>query len=147
MARKFLILVLFLYASCFVQVPLAVDAQTTSTVHIDQLDPFLESFTISNPLLEDVDVGGYTATDGEGTIILPHYILGPGRSVTFASPSYEGDGDVVIYPSEGKKGNLAFANSGDELAIYDARGALLDSVCYGTSKGVDGWIGDPAVIG
>lgn len=87
-------------------------------------------------------------TDGEGTVVLPQYVLGPGCRVTFASKPAEGDPDGTIqYPSEGKKGNLTFANGGDELLVRDADGRLVDSVCYGTSKGVEGWIGDPVPAG
>ena len=79
--------------------------------------------------------------------MLPQYVLGPGCSVSFGSkPAEGGPDDIIQYPTEGKKGNLVLANGGDELLVRDARGGLIDSVCYGTSKGVEGWTGDPVPV-
>lgn len=112
------------------------------------MDPAKESVGLTNYSTVPADIGGYSLTDGEGTAVLPAYVLGPGCTVFMVRGPADGNGgNEVQYPAEGKKGNLTLANSGDEVMLFDAGGTRVDTVCYGTSAGADGWTGGPAPVG
>ncbi len=118
-----------------------------------------EAVRLTNVGSATAHVGGwYLANDptaGQGVTLPPDAALAPGASVwcaknavAFAAefgfkPDYERDGsDASVLPISGSW--PGFANSGDECALFDADGRLIDVLSYGNSTSQVGWSG-PAV--
>ena len=125
------------------------DAAPSSAPLITEVDPGCEGFTLSNPGGSDIDLRGYSVTDGEGTLtFVSSCILHPGGSLTVAKTSgtcwFDSRPGTVTYPSEliAKNRSFILADSGDELSLMNGS-VLADSVCYGRSSGTDGWYGEP----
>ena len=120
---------------------------------ICEVDPFNEGFTIVNISSAASDLKGTEVSDGEGTLrFTGSFPIEPGGRITFVSSVgtdwFTTRAGAIPYSAEGisRTGSLTFSNSADELLLRVSGGALIDSVCYGSSSGVDGWSGDPVPI-
>ena len=105
----------------------------------DPLDDFIEIY-VYNDTLEDINLSGLhlTTFDGEDNITLPDIsnvsnydyiaiVMGSGINDTNAS-----DGNATIYLS---RGSSVLDDAGDEVALYDSAGTLIDFVRYGGGDG------------
>ncbi len=140
--------ILFATAAVFLlcQIPVFSDSSdaASDTVLITEVHPKDEYFVLSNGASFDVDLKGFRITDGEGILTVIRSLTIPsGGSLTFTgrdSPEH-----AIAYTDTrlSRSGNLLLADSGDELQLYDGD-AQIDSVCWGKSKGTEGWLGEPA---
>ncbi|MDD1772350.1 MAG: phospholipase D-like domain-containing protein [Methanomassiliicoccales archaeon] len=101
-----------------------------------------------------VDMNGWKLTDGEGSVTInSSYLLSTGSSVNWCESP---ERCSALYPDEpilwknstevSLKGNLKLADKGDEVMLYDAIGALVDVLHYGTSEPNVPWNGPAATI-
>ena len=115
-------------------------------------DEFVE---IGNPRPEPVDVSGWSLTDGEGTATFPFDSILPagGRLfVTRNATSYREDtleaADFAFEAGETRQmegGLLRLADAGDEVALIDRGGAVVDVYAWGDSAYAgSGWTGRAA---
>jgi cardiolipin synthase len=134
-------------------------ASTTVLITAVYYDTYLtgepdEAFRLMNIGGVVVDLTDWTVSDGEGTITLEG-TLGVYQSIWIAreaasfalefgfSPDYEygADTDPAV-PNLARSGNLALANTGDELVLKDSGGTIVDSVVYEAGDPTDtGWSG------
>jgi hypothetical protein len=113
-----------------------------------------ESFRLTNVSAGTVDLGNWTATDGEGVITLTgsldagHSLWIANKAVSYTlefgyPPDYEygGNTDPAV-PDLVRQGNFTLANSGDELMLKNNTAVIVDSVVWGsgTITGT-GWSG------
>jgi phosphatidylserine/phosphatidylglycerophosphate/cardiolipin synthase-like enzyme len=112
-------------------------------------DEFVE---IGNPRPESVDISGWSLTDGEGTATFPLDSILPagGRLlVTRNATSYEEDtleaADFSFEAGGSRQmegGVLRLADAGDEIALIDRSGTIVDVYAWGDSSYAGlGWIG------
>jgi hypothetical protein len=136
-------------------------ASTTFLVTAVYYDTYLtgepdEAFRLMNVSGAAVDLTGGIVTDGpsEGTVTRDG-MLAAGASIWIAReaasfalefgfpPDYEygADTDATV-PNLARSGNLALANTGDELVLKDSGGTIVDSVVYEAGDPTDtGWSG------
>ena len=113
-----------------------------------------EAFELINLGGSAVDLSGWQATDGEGTVTFPSFSFQPGSRIwatktatTFrtefgfaADFEYGGDSDPTVPDMTGTP--PTFANSGDEFQLLDASNAVVDAVVYeGGDTATAGWSG------
>lgn len=102
----------------------------------------------------DLDVKGWRASDGEGSVTInTSFIIPTGGSLTWSAP---GSCFRELYPEEAcisnnaseviLKGSLKLADAGDQVYLFDANGTLVDMVCYGNVEPQAPWTGPPAVL-
>ncbi len=119
---------------------------SSGTVVFSEVHPKEEAFVISNVSSADVDLNGWEITDGEGTLtFVSSLVIAAGGSLTVSKEEFAHEGTCILLgdPVFKRRSSLILADSGDELALYKG-GKIVDSVCWGSSKGVEGWYGDPA---
>ena len=144
------VLLMLLPASLVLSDP---SSAATGGLLIYEVDPVNEGFTIVNTSSSPVNLSGKEVTDGEGTLkFTGSFPIEPGASITFVSSVGEDwfttRAGAVPYSASGitKTGSLTFANAGDEFILRVTDGGVIDSVCFGSSSGTDGWSGDPVPI-
>lgn len=130
----------------------ALAAGGSPTLLITEVSPSDEGVSIQNVCASQVDLKGWSLTDGEGTITFSESrILYPGERLTvvaeagknwFSSRSGTIQTDDASFS---KKGRFILADSGDEV-LLKAGDAIVDQVCWGNSAGVSGWDGNPVRI-
>ncbi len=111
-----------------------------------EVHPREEAFTIANASRSAIDLKGCEVTDGEGSLVFNcGTVLDPGCTITLSAEGFGHEGINILFsdPSLEKRKSLILADSGDELLLFRG-GKLADSVCWGKSKGADGWFGEPA---
>ncbi len=115
-------------------------------------DEFVE---IANPTPREVDLAGWSLTDGEGTAAFPSasFLPAGGRLVvTRNSTSYAEDAlataDFTFDRGTARRMEgdvLRLADDGDEVRLVDASGQLVDAYVWGDSSDAGaGWLGLPA---
>ena len=89
-----------------------------------------------------MDLSGWQATDGEGTVTFPSFSFQPGQRIwvtktatTFRSefgfsPDFEYGGNSDASVPEMNGNAPTFANSGDEFQLPDSSHTVLDAVVY-----------------
>ena len=90
--------------------------------------PF-EWVELTNVGVEALSLDGFTLHDNHGPIALPRLTLPPGASIVIAGPQARVEQAVAFRPPGGLSNGLA--NAGDRLALYGARGAVVDALSYG----------------
>lgn len=97
-----------------------------------------EWFEVRNASAADVDLAGWTVTDGEDTFTVPAdapFVLAPGAFAVFARGDASVNGGVdadFVYGAAAP--NLALANDADQLTLaYD--GVTIDDVAWDTAGG------------
>jgi len=132
-----------------VQVMLSDGSDAASdTLVIAELDYRNEGFTLCNAGDSEIDISGYTVTDGEGTFTVADGTkIAAGDTLVFASAKGDDFFTSRAGYEYGTSAKVVFANSSDELSVYDGSGTLVDSVCYGGStRDLDGWSGIPVKV-
>ncbi|MHC1611110.1 MAG: phospholipase D-like domain-containing protein [Candidatus Methanospirareceae archaeon] len=123
-----------------------------------------EYVAITNPGAHSVNIGGWSITDNEGTIIFPPFDLAPDQTVyvtrnasAFVAqmravkresilPDFEygSDSDPKVSQMEAVEGAFVLRNTGDEVILRDKSGREVDVVIYGDSSYEgEGWQGAP----
>ena len=137
---------LFAFAAVLLlcQIPIFIDSADAFSggILISEVHPKEEYFVLSNVSVSDIDLKGYRITDGEGTLEVIRSLTVPaGGSITIKggdTPDYGlGYTDSRFY----KSGSLQLADSGDELQLMSGS-TVMDCICWGKSKGADGWLGE-----
>lgn len=120
---------------------------------ITEADPHDEGFSVVNVSDSNRDIGGYTFTDGEGTLTMPsRHTMAPGERLTLVSRDngswFASRSGVFTYADAGaeKQGRFTLADSSDMIVMRDSSGQVVDQVCWGDSEAPEGWSGDPASI-
>ena len=157
----FLASVLALLLLAITIVSLSASSTTSSTVLISAVyyDAYLpnqpeESLQLTNVSATPVNLTNWKVTDGEGVMTLTAS-LGPGASLWIAKaaisftlefgylPDYEygGNSDPNV-PDLARSGNIALADTGDQIIVKNDAGTIIDSVVWGngTLTGTD-WNG------
>jgi phosphatidylserine/phosphatidylglycerophosphate/cardiolipin synthase-like enzyme len=109
-----------------------------------------EGFSVFNYSQKSVNLKGWSATDGEGTLTFAKDInIASGTRLTFVKTVVAGDwfssrSNVIAHDDSRieKKGTFTLADAGDDLYLYNGS-VLKDTVCYGNKKTEQGWTGDP----
>jgi cardiolipin synthase len=138
--------------------PPAHSASTTVLITAVYFDTYLsgdpdEAFRLMNVSASPVDLTNWTVTDLEGTVTLTGSLAAGStiwivnNAAAFASefgfkPDYEYGGTDPTVPDLALAGNLALANTGDQLVLKDNASTIVDSVVYegGATTGTD-WSG------
>ena len=139
-SRRLLVVGIVLFLLCQMQF-LADGADAASgDLQITEVHPKEEFFVITNSTSGSIDLKGYCITDGEGTLeVIRSLVIAASGTLTIGNgPS----GLSLTDTHFSKKGNIQLADSGDELLLYRGN-TICDSVCWGKSQGVDGWLGEP----
>jgi len=132
-----------------------------NTATQNELDEYL---ALSNPSGHPVNIGGWSITDNEGTIIFPPFevhqnqtlyvtrnasafvtqMTALGRNDIYPDFEYGSDSDPEVSQMQSKGKALAFRNTGDEVILRDNSGRDVDVVIYGEcSYEGTGWRGAP----
>ena len=129
-----------------------VSGEEAETVLFYEVYPFgsHEGVSLFNYGSKDVDLKGWSVSDGEGTLTFVKSItVAPGARLTIAKTIAADDWfsgrDHVIALDDShieKKGSFILADAGDDVYLY-RNGALVDAVCYGNKQIDTGWKGDP----
>ena len=136
----------------------------TSAVLIESLYPRTyggigdEAFRLQNVSSHVAGIGGWSLSDGEGTITFTQATrLAPGQRIWcsrdadafYASfgfwPDYEWAADSPAVPDLLYSGSLSFNDEGDEVVLRTAEGELVDALVYGTALGTSGGWSGPAL--
>ncbi|MCQ2084731.1 MAG: phospholipase D-like domain-containing protein [archaeon] len=145
---------MFLLLLCVLVIPQSDGSFASSgdPLLITEVSPVDEAVTIKNTGYSTVDLKGYSVTDGEGTLTFSSsYKLSPQAQIIISKDSgtdwFNSRPEVIVFTSHylTKSGSFTLANAGDEVRLC-RNNSTLDSVCYGNSNGVDGWIGGPVGI-
>jgi len=122
-------------------------------------DPFManepeESFSLINLEDQAVNLAGWKATDGEGTVTFPAYLIAAGQQIwvtknaasfrtEFGFPpnlEYGGNSDPAVPDLSGTA--PVFANAGDEFQLLNSAGTVVDAVVYDAGNtSTSGWSG------
>jgi hypothetical protein len=142
---------LFILSGSLMLVGRARTSAAASTLLIDRVyyDTYFpnqpeEAFRLINVSTTPLTLTDWIITDGEGSLTLTGNIT-PGTNIWIArtaisftlafgySPTYEygGDSDPNV-PDLSETGNLALADTGDQLILKDDTGSIVDSVVWGT---------------
>ena len=116
-------------------------------------DEFVE---IANPTPVELDLAGWSLTDGEATAMFPSDASIPAGVrlvITRNSTSYAEDSlasaDFTFEQGDARRlegGVLRLADDGDEVRLVDAFGRIVDAYVWGDSSDAGaGWIGRPSV--
>jgi phosphatidylserine/phosphatidylglycerophosphate/cardiolipin synthase-like enzyme len=113
-----------------------------------------EFLSLINPSNQEISLGNWTISDGEGSIILPPGLeLVAGGEVVIArnASRYLGQNgvspDLSLLPNDlgirriTTKGSFRLANDGDELLVADASGNAIDAAAFGSAANTV-WLGD-----
>ncbi|RZN42497.1 MAG: hypothetical protein EFT35_01805 [Methanophagales archaeon ANME-1-THS] len=139
--------------------PLVITEIYPDTATKNELDEYL---TITNPGSRTVNIGGWSITDNEGTIIFPSFevrqhqtlylsknasaFIEQMRSVgkeLFPDFEYGADSDPRVSQMQTVGRAVAFRNAGDEVILRDKNGREVDVVLYGDSSYQgSGWSGE-----
>jgi len=129
--------------------------EEAETILFYEIFPFgsHEGVSLFNYGTKDVDLRGWSITDGEGTLtFVKSIIIAPGTRLTIAKTIDADDWfsgrDRVIAIDDSrieKKGSFILADAGDDVYLY-RNGVLIDAVCYGNKQIETGWKGDPVRI-
>lgn len=95
-------------------------------------DADYEWVELANVGTVEVSLDGYTLRDNSGEVALPNFSLPPGAVLVIAAPLASVEG-AVAYRLTGAIGN-GLANGGDRLALFDADGARVDALSYGSDR-------------
>jgi HKD family nuclease len=130
-------------------------SEGTEKVLLYEIDPFgdYEGISLFNYGGGEVDLEGWSVSDGEGTLsFLNGITIESGTRLTIAKSIgtddwFTGRGNTMTFDDERiqKKGSFILANTGDDIYLY-SNGMLQDSVCYGEKLTETGWSGEPAVL-
>lgn len=112
-----------------------------------------EAFQLTSISATPVDLHGWTVWDNSDAVIFPDGTLEPGESIWIARsrdafrasfgfrPDWVMDPTDPLVPALGGQ-PLRFANSGDQIMLWDGTGRLIDAMVYKDGDtGIDGWIG------
>ena len=136
---------------------MSVDSESAGTenVLLYEVDPFgdCEGFSVFNYGADDVDLKGWSVSDGEGTLtFVKSLLMEPGTRLTVAKAIdtdhwFTGRGNTITFDDERiqKKGSFILANTGDDVYLY-RDGVLRDSVCYGNKLTELDWFGEPVSL-
>lgn len=116
---------------------------------ITEVSPSDEGVTLRNVCASSVDLGGWSLTDGEGSLLFGSgTVLAPGEHLTVVAKIGKNwfcsrPGTIQTDdPSLSRSGRFILADSGDDLVLKSG-GSVVDQVCWGNSSGAEGWIGGP----
>lgn len=131
-------------------VPICTSSADGGGLLITEVSPSEEGFTLTNFGGTEVGLAGHSVTDGEGTVSFKSGSLAAGESITVAKAAsgwFSSRVGTLHFDSASieKKGRFILADGGDELSLAYA-GKVVDAVCYGSSKGAEGWNGKPVPI-
>ena len=113
-----------------------------------------EAFELINMGSSAVDISGWKATDGEGTVTFPSFSIQPHQRIWTTktatvfrtefgfSPDFEygGNSDATVPDMTGTA--PSFSNTGDELQLLDASNTVMDALVYeGGNTATAGWSG------
>ena len=114
-----------------------------------------KGFSLKNYGTSAVNIGGWTYSDGEGTLKINSGIkLDSGAVAVFVDKDsgnwfceeYSGR-DVYLNSNQTKeKGTFNMSKGDEDLYLRNAAGTLVDSVGYGDKVPTEGWTGDAAYI-
>ena len=105
-----------------------------------------EGFSVRNISPGELDLEGYSVTDGEGTLTFGDVRLDRGASLavmTSAPEEWMHIGDHVLYTSTVQDGRFSMSDSGDDLYLLDPSGEVIDSFVYGDVEEYTHWDGEP----
>ncbi|MBE6525645.1 MAG: hypothetical protein E7Z66_03670 [Thermoplasmata archaeon] len=116
-----------------------------------------KGFSLKNYGTSAVNIGGWTYSDGEGTITIKSGLsISPGGIIAFVNEKTDSwlcdttDGRKVMTNDEqaGKKDsfNISASTSGDDLYLYNASDVLVDAIGFKKESPVKGWVGDAAYM-
>ena len=106
---------------------------------------------VIGPLSPGQDLKDYSVRDGSGRLTFNQsfvpsesYVLVAPKADTRLPDSYQ----TVIAGEYGltKSGSFSLNDKGDSVSLYKSE-TLIETVCYGTSSGADGWTGPAVGIG
>ncbi|AIZ56613.1 cardiolipin synthase [Candidatus Methanoplasma termitum] len=130
-------------------------SETAEKVLLYEINPFgnYEGLSLFNYGDGDVDLKGWSISDGEGTLTFISGIkIASGARLTLvkavgADDWFSGRGNTTTFGDERiqKKGSFILANTGDDISLY-RNGILRDAVCYGEKHMEIGWSGDPVPL-
>lgn len=126
----------------------------------NELDEYL---ALTNPGTSAINIGNWSITDNEGTIIFPSFEVRPHQTIYITrnasafseqmrnvgkelSPDFEygSDSDPNVSQLQIRGRTVALRNAGDEIILLDKRGREVDVVPYGDSSyNGTGWSGVP----
>lgn len=135
-------------------------ATTTPSVLITALyydgyasDDADEAFELENAGLVPIDLQGWIVRDNRDAVVFPGGDLHPGDSIWVTrsraafmasfgfQPDWVMDPNDPLIPALGGA-PLRFANSGDQITLWDDAGHLIDAMAYkGGDTRIDGWTG------
>lgn len=112
-----------------------------------------EAFQLTNVSSTTVSLQGWTVRDNSGAVVFPEGSLGPGDSIWITRsradflasfgfpPDWVMDPTDPLIPALGGA-PLRFANSGDQITLWDSAGQLVDAMVYKAGDThIDGWRG------
>jgi len=112
-----------------------------------------EAFQLTNVSSDPINMQGWTVRDNSDAVVFPESTLSPGASIWVTrsridfldsfgfAPDWVMDPGDPLVPALGGE-PLRFANSGDQITLWDHAGQLVDAMVYkaGDSR-IDGWNG------
>lgn len=147
----------------FSAIPVVFSENDTSDAADDSLSGLLiyelqptnktDGFAIKNYGPNSITLNGHYVVDGFGTTskyTLPKTTLGPNGILAVTKTATSGafcEGETDIQKRIDPDYKINLNNSGDALYLYDDRGGLLDTVCYGNYTAPTGWSGTPVDLG
>ncbi|MBQ2762271.1 MAG: hypothetical protein IJF47_00970 [Candidatus Methanomethylophilaceae archaeon] len=115
-----------------------------------------KGFSLKNYGTSAVNIGGWTYSDGEGTITIKSGLsIAPGGIIAFVNEKTDSwlcdttDGRKVMTDDEqtGKKGSYNInSENGDDLYLYNISSVLVDAIGFGKKSPSEGWTGNPAYL-
>ncbi len=128
-------------------------SQTGSPVLlITEVSPSDEGVTVRNVCASPVDLGGWSLSDGEGSLFFGKgTVLAPGERLTVVAEKGKNwfcsrSGTIQTDDrSLSRSGRFILADSGDDLVLRSGA-SVADQVCWGSSSGAEGWTGGPVRI-
>ena len=128
-----------------------------NTAMRNELDEYV---ALTNPCTRSINIGGWSITDNEGTIIFPTFDIAPDqtvyvtrnasafltqqssvkREVSKPDLEYGSDSDPKVSQMQTEGRAFALRNTGDEVILHDESGREVDAVIYAESSYEgDGW--------
>ncbi|TRZ91838.1 MAG: hypothetical protein D4R88_01305 [Methanosarcinales archaeon] len=143
--------ILFLLSSATSQ-PLLIEELYPNTRLPYEGDEFIK---LKNPANYTVNLSGWTISDGKGELYFPSYSLEHGQSIYIAREAVAFKGTMLLdanceftdtdakVPEIRTNGSFRLANTRDWVALFDAKGKIVDAVAYGNVSSFEGWSGEP----
>ena len=153
--KRCLALILLLFLSPVLFVENNSSGEITDGVLFSEVQPFgsHEGVSLFNYGPENVNLNGWSITDGEGTLTFAEDIcIEPFTRLTIVKTAaaddwFSGRDRVITFDDERiqKKGSFILADAGDDIYLY-CGSVLIDAVCYGNKKAEEGWVGEPVSL-